>query len=232
MRSHRPADGPDALLGRGAQALGIHLTREQIARFGTYRDELLRWAARTNLTALRSPEALVRHGFLDALACAGLIGPRVRRVLDLGSGAGFPGIPLALVRPEVAFTLIEASRKKWTFLRHIVRTLELANATAVLGRAEALGGRATLGAAFDLALARAVAPPRVQARLVRPFLVAGGAFVLQAAGQSLSPEAREAIPAAGFLLEREILLPAAADTAPRRLLIWRLAGEETRGRFT
>jgi 16S rRNA (guanine527-N7)-methyltransferase len=231
MRSH-PAAGPDALLDRGALALGLRLTREQIDRFRTYREELLRWAARMNLTALRSPEAIVRRGFLDALTCAGLIGPRVRRVLDLGSGAGFPGIPLALVRPEVEFSLVEASRKKTSFLRHIVRTLQLANATVVLGRAEALGGSASLGGAFDLALARAVAPPVVQARLVRPHLGSEGAFVLQAAEQPLSPETLEAIAAAGFLLEREILLPASPEIAARRLLVWRRTGEGAARRFT
>jgi len=225
MRSRPRADAPDALLDQGARALGLRLTPEQIDRFRTYRAELLRWSARMNLTALRSPEAIVRHGFLDALTCAALIGPRVRRVLDIGSGAGFPGIPLALVCSEVAFTLIEASRKKSTFLRHIVRTLELTNATVVLGRAEALGGSPSLGGAFDLALARAVAPPVEQARLVRPYLGSTGAFLLQAGEQPLLPEAREAIPATGFLLEREILLPATPDIAARRILVWRRIAE-------
>jgi 16S rRNA (guanine527-N7)-methyltransferase len=232
MRSRPRAPGPDALLDQGARALGLCLTREQIDRFRTYREELLRWAARMNLTALRSPEAIVRHGFLDALACAPLIGPQARRVLDLGSGAGFPGIPLAQVRSEVAFTLIDASRKKVTFLRHIVRTLELTNVTVLLGRAEALDESASLVGMFDLALARAVAPPIEQARLVRPYLVSTGAFLLQAGEQPLPREVHDAIAAAGFLLEREFLVPATPEIVARRLLVWRRNAEEAAGCFT
>ncbi len=232
MRRHPCAASPDALLEQGARALGVRLTSEQIDRFRTYRDELLRWAARMNLTALRSPEAVVRDGFLDALTCDGLIGPQVRRVLDLGSGAGFPGIPLALVRPEIAFTLIEASRKKVSFLRHIVRRLELANVTVVLGRAESPEGGASLGGAFDLALARAVAPPIAQARLVRPYLGPGGAFLLQAGEYPLPPEALKGICGEGFVLEREILITATPEIASRRLLVWRRVAEDAAGRFT
>jgi 16S rRNA (guanine527-N7)-methyltransferase len=232
MRRRPRAAAPDALLEQGARALGVRLTGEQVDRFRTYRDELLRWAARMNLTALRSPEAVVRDGFLDALTCERMIGPQVRRVLDLGSGAGFPGIPLALVRSEIVFTLIEASRKKVSFLRHIVRRLELANVTVVPGRAEALEGGASLGGAFDLALARAVAPPTVQARLVRPYLGPGGTFLLQSGEHPLPPEALEGICGEGFVLEREILVPATPEIAGRRLLVWRRAAEGAAGRFT
>jgi 16S rRNA (guanine527-N7)-methyltransferase len=232
MRNRPRAPGPDALLDQGARALGLCLAREQIDRFRTYREELLRWAARMNLTALRSPEAIVRHGFLDALACAPLIGPQVRRALDLGSGAGFPGIPLALMRLEIAFTLIDASRKKVTFLRHIVRTLELTNVTVLLGRAETLGASASLVGAFDLALARAIAPPAEQARLVRPYLASTGAFLLQAGEQPFPREAHDAIAAAGFHLEREFLVPATPEVVASRLLVWRRKAGEVPGRFT
>jgi len=221
MRTPARRPAPDALLDQGARALGLSLTREQTDRFRMYREEMLRWATHMNLTAFRSAEAIVRHGFLDALACAVLIAPEVRRVLDIGSGAGFPGIPLALARPGVAFTLIEASRKKISFLRHIVRTLGLTNATVVQGRAELLAGSTPLAGAFDLALARAVAPPAEQARLVRPYLAQGGVFLLQAGEHPFPTEELEKIVAAGFLLEREVLLPTMPELAARRLLVWR-----------
>jgi 16S rRNA (guanine527-N7)-methyltransferase len=215
---------PDALLDRGVRALGLCLTGAQVDQFRIYRDELLRWGARMNLTALRSAEAIVREGFVDSLACAALIGSGVSRVLDLGSGAGFPGLPLALLRPAVAFTLLEASRKKTTFLRHIVRLLGLANAVVVLGRAETLATDAALAGAFDLALARAVAPPAEQARLVRPYLAPDGAYLLQAGEWPPPADVREAIRAAGFLLEREARPWALPELAPRRLLLWRRTG--------
>jgi 16S rRNA (guanine527-N7)-methyltransferase len=224
MSAQSRTHGPDALLDQGAHVLGLSLTGAQVDRFRTYREELLRWSARMNLTALRSAEAIVRDGFLDSLACATLIGSDVGRVLDLGSGAGFPGIPLALVRPTVTFTLVEASRKKTSFLRHIIRTLGLTNAGVVLGRAEAPGTDAALARAFDLALARAVAPPPEQARLVRPYLAPEGAFLLQAGERPLAADVQAAIRAAGFVLERVARLPVTPGLAARHLLLWRRTG--------
>src|SRR5574337_1716541 len=109
-----PRPGPDDLLVMGALALGFDLTPGQVAAFRTYREEIARWSARTNLTALREPGDIVRAGFLDSLACLPLIPPGAKCALDVGSGAGFPALPLKIVRPDMSFTLVEASRKKAT----------------------------------------------------------------------------------------------------------------------
>jgi 16S rRNA (guanine527-N7)-methyltransferase len=173
------ASRADNLLLAGAKALGLHLGANTLAAFRVYREELIRWSQRMNLTALTTPAQIVQQGFLDSLACAPLL-PRTRgRVIDIGSGAGFPSIPLALVRPDLDFTLVEPSRKKVSFLRHVIRQLRLTLVQVQPSRAEALSGSPEMHEAFDAALARAVAPLTEIGRLVLPFLRPTGIFLAQ-----------------------------------------------------
>ena len=118
-------------------------------RFALYLDLLARWNARTNLTAIRDDDGILRRHFMESIACARALPTEIRSVLDFGSGAGFPGIPIALCRPELQVTLAESQGKKAAFLREAVRMLEIP--VAVHGsRAE------TLGRAFDCVTLRAV----------------------------------------------------------------------------
>jgi len=117
----------------------------------SYLDLLVRWNARTNLTAIRSPEEMVRRHFGESLFAASHLGdPMPGTLLDLGSGAGFPGIPTAILHPEVAVTLAESQNKKATFLREVSRTLGLRNVEVWAGRAE------DLPRTFDTVALRAV----------------------------------------------------------------------------
>lgn len=216
-----PRPGPDDLLVAGALALGLHLTQSQVGAFATYLKEITRWSVRTNLTALRQPEDIVRAGFLDSLACLPLIPPEAKRAVDVGSGAGFPGLPLKLARPDLSFTLVEASRKKATFLRHVVRQLGLTGVRVVQRRAEEAATDADEASAYDVALARAVALPSDQARLVRPFLHPGGLFLVQIGPTALAAEALERLVAAGFEAVREVALPARLGRPGRRVLALR-----------
>ena len=109
-----------------------------LPKLSEYLDLLLRWNARTNLTAIRDPEEIVRRHFGESLfAGANLGSPVPETLLDLGSGAGFPGLPIALLHPQLAVTLAESQNKKATFLREAVRTLGLKNVTVWADRAEA-----------------------------------------------------------------------------------------------
>jgi 16S rRNA (guanine527-N7)-methyltransferase len=144
-----------------------------------YREDLIRWSQRMNLTALATPVQIVQQGFLDSLACASLLPKGAGRVIDIGSGAGFPAVPLALVKPEIQFALVEPSRKKVTFLRHVIRRLNLGRVRVHPSRAEALLGEAGMLGAFDIGLARAVAPLPEIGRMVLPFLRPGGIFLAQ-----------------------------------------------------
>ncbi|MFI5339225.1 MAG: 16S rRNA (guanine(527)-N(7))-methyltransferase RsmG [Candidatus Methylomirabilales bacterium] len=214
----------DDLLVAGARALGLHLTARQVAAFATYREEVTRWSARINLTALREPEDIVRTGFLESLTCLPLIPSEAKRAVDVGSGAGFPGLPLKLARPDLSFTLVEASRKKATFLQHMVRQLGMAGVRVVQRRAEELAADPEEAGAYDLALARAVAPPPDQGRLVRPFLRPGGLFLVQIGPGSLAPGALERLMGLGFEVVQELVSAASLGRPGRRVLAVRRAG--------
>jgi 16S rRNA (guanine527-N7)-methyltransferase len=218
-RGTRP--GTDELLVTGALALGVRLTPEQVAAFAAYLREIARWSARINLTALREPEDIVRTGFLDSLACLALIPTEARRVLDVGSGAGFPGLALKIARPDISFTLVEASRKKATFLQHVVRQLELAGIRVVRRRAEELATDPEEAGTYDLTLARAVARPLCQGGLVRPFLRPGGLFLVQTGSGSFTPGAMDQLLGLGFEVVRALALPDSLGGPGRRVLALR-----------
>ena len=119
------------------------------ARFAEYCGLLLRWNARMNLTAVRDEEGILSRHFVESIACARALPAGIVTLLDIGSGAGFPGIPIALCRPEIAVTLAESRGKKAAFLREAVRTLGLSTAVHS-ARAE------TLNIRFDCVILRAV----------------------------------------------------------------------------
>jgi len=215
---------PDQLLIAGAQDLGIRLSPDRVGTFRLYRDEILRWSERMNLTALTTPTDIVREGFLDSLACLAMFPNGARSVLDVGSGAGFPAIPLAIVRDEMDFTLVEASRKKSTFLKHIVRTLDLKRVRVWHGRAQAFTGGPPAGAAYDVAFARAVAPLFEQASLVSSFLRTGGMFVAQLGADGPPARVQLSLKEIGYQLTGEFRVPSWCGGVGRRILSFRWVG--------
>jgi 16S rRNA (guanine527-N7)-methyltransferase len=137
---------------RDAATLGVTLAPEDAARMCALLDELVRWNRTFNLTAIKSPEEMLTHHLLDSLAIhADLVG---ERIADVGTGAGFPGLPLALVQPARRFTLIDSNGKKIRFVSHAARTLALTNVEPLQARAEELAPDPP----FDTVLARACAP--------------------------------------------------------------------------
>jgi len=225
---------PDELLATGAERLGVQLSQEQILAFRTYREEILRWAGRMSLTALTRPDEIVRHGFLDALACDPLIPSGARRALDVGSGAGFPAIPIAIIRSNLHFTLIEGSRKKISFLRHVVRLLALRCVHPVLGRAEEVIEREPdMAASFDLVSARAVGPLAKIGAIVLPFLRPGGAFLAQVAAGRETDAALGHLIDMGFERAGEIHVPDWIGAPSHEILALRKSvGRQAAGCFT
>jgi 16S rRNA (guanine527-N7)-methyltransferase len=135
-----------------AATLGVALAAGDGARLNTLLDELARWNRRYNLTGIRTREAMLTHHVLDSLAVSThLVG---KRVADVGTGAGFPGLPLALCNPDRHFTLIDSTAKKIRFVSHAAQLLGLTNVTALQARAETL----RVDAPFDTVVARAFAP--------------------------------------------------------------------------
>lgn len=135
-----------------------------LPQLSAYLDLLLKWNARTNLTAIRNPEEIVRRHFGESLFAATHLGTP-DTLLDLGSGAGFPGLPIALLQPQIYVTLAESQNKKASFLREAVRTLGVSNVEVWASRAESLPATrrfhtVTLRAVDDMAAAIAAAEPR------------------------------------------------------------------------
>ena len=141
-------------------------------RFARYLALLMKWNSRLNLTAIREPSEIVRRHFLESIACARLV-PSVSSLLDFGSGAGFPGIPISIVRPEIEVTLGESQAKKAAFLREVARTLGL-NARVFDGRIETM----EVGKRFDAVTVRAVDRMREATRVACGRVRSGGWLIL------------------------------------------------------
>ena len=163
------ADSRDLLVRGGAQ-LGLAMDVAGVERLLVYLAELMKWSRRVNLIARDTPETrVVETHFLDSLTLLPFLdGAGEVHLLDVGSGAGFPGLALACVRPDARFTLCEPRQKRVSFLRHVVRTLGLANVEVVADRVEAQAS--AWQGRFTHITSRAVAEPAAFLPLVRPLV--------------------------------------------------------------
>ncbi len=161
----------------GIQALGLDLPAKAVDQLLAYRDLMLKWNRTYNLTALKDPARMVSHHLLDSLAILPWVtGPEL---LDVGSGAGLPGIPLAIARPDLRVTLVDAVQKKAAFQRQAAIELGLANVQALHGRVEELQGR------YGMITSRAFADLADFVRLTRSLLAPDGRWL---AMKGLAPE--------------------------------------------
>ncbi|WP_447975303.1 16S rRNA (guanine(527)-N(7))-methyltransferase RsmG [Nitrospira sp. Kam-Ns4a] len=162
----------------GAASLGVALTEDQIAQFVVYFSELTTWTKTINLTAVTEErEVAVKH-FLDSLACQRALPPDgPLSLLDVGTGAGFPGLPLKIANPELALTLLEPSQKKIAFLRHMVGTLRLKDVTVLPKRVEQIAAEPCMASRFSVAITRALKLDTILP-LIRRLLSPDGRLVL------------------------------------------------------
>jgi len=161
------------LLIEGAKEFGIYLDGKAIESFELYLKELLKWNEKFNLTAIRTEKGIVLKHFLDSLSvCPHL--PNISSLLDIGSGAGFPGIPLKIVQPSLEITLVDSVRKKVDFQRHILRVLGLKGIEAIYGRVQDKEILVSMGGRFDFVVSRAFTDLQNFLLLSFPFVKKGG----------------------------------------------------------
>jgi 16S rRNA (guanine527-N7)-methyltransferase len=162
----------------------VNLDEGQLRQFEVYGSELMDWNQRVNLTAITEPSAVERLHFVYSLACLlSAFGDRAD-VLDVGAGAGFPGLPLKIARPDLELTLLEATGKKARFLEHIVVRLGLDRVHVVADRAETFAGREL----FDVVVTRALAAMPALLELTLPFCRIGGSVLALKKGAGLGAE--------------------------------------------
>lgn len=183
-----------------ANGYGLELNTAQLEQFTLYEALLLEWNERISLTAIRDRrEIRIRH-FLDSLTCVQATGPlNGRALIDVGTGAGFPGLPLKILYPSLALTLVDSVEKKARFLELVVGELGLTDVVVIADRAETLGRLPAYREQFDWATARAVAELRVLVELLLPLCRVGGHMLAQK-GESAHAEAdtaRQATTATG-----------------------------------
>jgi 16S rRNA (guanine527-N7)-methyltransferase len=223
-----PRDDRSGLASASGQ-LGVALDDDALRRFARYRDLLLERSAQFNLTAIRDAEEIERRLFLDAIAMVPELdrlagagpdrpaGPP--RLVDVGTGAGFPGLVLKIARPHLDVTLVDATAKKVAFVNEVIAALGLDRARAVQGRAEELGQDSAHRARFDIATARAVASLPVLLEYVVPFLTIGGTALLPK-GLEIAEELRRGRGAAA-MLGAEIVSTLALSVPTTRLVVVR-----------
>jgi 16S rRNA (guanine527-N7)-methyltransferase len=165
------------LLLEGAKTFGIRLNEKEVEAFDLYLRELLKWNQKINLTAIRSEKGIVLKHFLDSLSVYPYLS-KAASLLDVGSGAGFPGIPLKIVQPSLEITLIDSVRKKVDFQRHILRMLGLKGVQAIHGRVQDKEILQGLTGQFDAVISRAFSDLQTFLLLAFPFLKKGGILLV------------------------------------------------------
>jgi 16S rRNA (guanine527-N7)-methyltransferase len=174
------------LLAKGAKAFGIHLNEKAVEAFNLYLKELLKWNQKINLTAIRTDKGIILKHFLDSLSVVPYL-PTPSSLLDIGSGAGFPGIPLKMVQPSLEVTLIDSILKKVDFQKHIIRMLGLKGIYAIHGRVQDKEILQRMEGRFDIIISRAFSNIQTLLSLSYPFLKKGGR-VLAMKGEVVNEE--------------------------------------------
>lgn len=158
-----------ARLEQGASRIGQPLAPEQIDLMAGHARELAAWNKKINLTAIREPGEMAEKHFVDAVAVQPFLGTE-SRIMDMGSGGGFPAIPLKIMNPGICFTLVDSVRKKVSFLNHVVRTLGLEEIRAVHARVEDLAKMSEHARTYDAVMSRGFAGLETFAAYARPML--------------------------------------------------------------
>lgn len=223
---------------KGLQELGIMLSEQQLAQFEQYYDLLIEWNNVMNLTAITQYEEVITKHFLDSLSIVKLndvsretfgkksccekniIDFQKKKLLDIGTGAGFPGIPLKIAFPELDIVLMDSLNKRINFLNEVIRALSLKDIRAVHGRAEELGRKEDYREKYDYCVSRAVARLASLSEYCIPFVKKGGYFIPYKSGKAAEEieEAKYAVQQLGGSYEGQIFFELPESEAERTLL--------------
>ncbi len=206
----------------GLQQLHLSLSTQQQEQLLRYRQELLAWNTRVNLTAIKDPEEVLIKHFLDSLSLLSVYDLPEANLLDIGSGAGFPGLVLKIARPQWHITSLEATGKKTSFQKHIIDLLHLDGIETIHARAEELAQNAKYRASFDVVTARAVASLPVLLEYCASYCRVGGQIILPKKGElaeELAQGKRAAIQV-GATLKADVPVTLSSLDDGRRLLVW------------
>lgn len=189
----------DSLIQNAKDLFNVHLTARQVMSLITYEKELMEWNQKFNLTAIRDVESIRTKHFLDSYSCvlAWQANPPLR-LIDVGTGAGFPGLPLKIIYPQMHVTLVESVGKKAMFCQHIVSKLGLEHIDVIKTRAEEIGQKTEHRESYDYAVARAVANLNILSEYLLPLVKIGG-NVLAQKGETAHAEAQSAEKAIALL---------------------------------
>ncbi len=209
------------LLEQGALALGSPLSSHDIRILSLYVEELQRWAQVFNLVSQWDEATLIRTHILDSIAAAPFL-PHCGRLLDLGSGAGLPGLILAIVQPKRHSTLVEVRRKRANFLRHVVREAKIENVDVYERRAESLAKEAAFQRNFQIVISRATWNIPHFLQIARPFVAEDGLAVAMKGPKAPEESRKLADPIAqlGFLLRSTHLYSTSLDGGKRSVIFF------------
>jgi 16S rRNA (guanine527-N7)-methyltransferase len=210
------------IVAREAPRYGVRLSTQQIDMLGRYGDLLERWSGRANLVGDASSETVQRRHFLESIALGAALRERevlrpASAVIDVGAGAGFPGLVLKIVWPGIRLALLEATAKKTAFLAAVVDTLALDDVRVITGRAEDAAHNPELRGAYDLVVARAVAPLPALLELTLPFAKVGGRVVTPK-GARAEAEVAAAAEALRTLGGKAFVVPFDVPGPPQRIV--------------
>lgn len=210
-------------LAAGAEALGVPLNEKQLGQFAQYAALLEEWNARMNLTRVAQGEIVPLH-FLDSLTVLSAVeGPLTGGLLDVGTGAGFPGLPLKIVQPELSVTLLDSTRKKLDFLDAVIGALGLQGIKTLHSRSEEAGRDNRHREKYDVVTARAVARLNVLSEWLLPLVKPGGVAIAMksAAADEEIAEAENAVKALGGQIERVSIVVIPGTDIERKIVVIR-----------
>lgn len=160
-------------INKKMEKLDICLNEKQLEQFFMYKDLLITWNEKMNLTAIKDEDEIITKHFIDSLTIANKIG-KEDKVIDIGTGAGFPGIPLKIFKEDISVTLLDSLNKRISFLQEVINKLELKDIYAIHGRAEEIARNENYREKYDVATSRAVAPIHTLLEYMLPYVKVGG----------------------------------------------------------